>query len=554
LLSPLAPLLTRPFRFRRVRLSLPARLPVADAVYRLALVMVITGAAALSLTWVFRVPIYQNPDEPANFDYAMSIRTHGGLFVLHHSSYQQLPGTVHPWTAYLMDRTDTARIAFRSDQRAPLGYGTAAFFQAIDRDAPDLHGVNITTPNRPYAVYPFGYYATLAAWMQLLSFWSDRPVFLFFSCRVFSVMLLVASLSLLHATLRRMHVGRWFALALTASVAFFPMTTFVSASIQMDNLSFALVSACFYLAIRARQENYSERTLALLGLALGGLLVTKQHFFLAVTAGTTPMLVVGLASIRPDRARLLRTLTWLIAPALITGAINVRTSWGTVNYYFPAEKSRDLVSHTISKLNEAIGNLYAGSTHISFVGVFGWLDAPLIIHGGRTTELIRIVFGWATWLLVGLTLLRLEQVVSRLGMICRQGHWRRALSVAVSNPVIITYFIFTIILIAIYIRTDNRFGAQGRNWFPLWLPMILIATVYAPRALRLRVARRALSAALVAAMLFFAAVGSFYGLRTIDHRYYAPPRPTIPMADADTSGGATRFCEASLNEEQSPNV
>jgi hypothetical protein len=233
----------------------------------------------------------------------------------------------------------------------------------------------------------------------------------------------------------------------------------------------------------------------------------------------------------PSRPRLLRSLAWLILPSVVMAGVNLATSWGTVNDEYPTAAKTDWLTDTTTRFSEACYNLYAGSTHISFVGVFGWLDTPLVIRNHPTSEIIRTIFGWFTWLLVGLTFLRLEQVCSRLLQAAWRGRRLWALRAAVSNPALNAYFLFTVVSIALYTWVDDRVAAQGRNWIPLWLPMLLVAAVYAPKALRVRTSRRILSVVVVSALLLYSVVGSAYGLRTIERRYYSPPRATETVAE-----------------------
>ena len=125
-----------------------------------ALAVVILSAAALALVWVFLVPIYQAPDEPMNLDYALAINAHGGLFRPASASFDSLPSSVHPHTAYLEQRCRTGAVAFHPTVKMPPEYGTWSGFVALDREAPPAG--EVTGPNKPFAVYPFGYYTLVA--------------------------------------------------------------------------------------------------------------------------------------------------------------------------------------------------------------------------------------------------------------------------------------------------------------------------------------------------------------------------------------------------------
>jgi hypothetical protein len=488
---------------------------------RLGLVAVIASAALLAVVWVFLVPIYQAPDEPMHLDYALALREHGGLFWKHHTSWKELPGSVHPYTVYLMEATQTNRLIFTPREKVVPEYGTHTYYTAVENAAPRRDAVAIDRPNKPFVVYPFGYYGLLALWISLWQQLHDGPVFTVFVARLFSVLLLVVSLICVHASARRLHFKPWHALLLTAAIGFFPLTTFVASAVQPDNLSFTLVSLAFYLGLRARDEPASYRRIASLGLALGALAVTKQHFFLCVSLTTGAMLVTRMNGVS-GRRRLALALLFLLPP-LLSGSVHLWTTWETTNYYGPpacdAKLSTPYLMHGFQR---ALLDYYSGKTHDSFWGVFGWMDTPLVIRGKFTTEVVRFVIQLFAWLILGLTVARLEQVASRLLRLGWQGRRALALRLACSDPLLNSYFLFTSFMFYIYIRIDNRFGAQGRNWWPLLLPIFLVGLSWAPRALALKWSRNALSTVVLSGLLLYSALGSYYGLRTIEKRYYGP--------------------------------
>jgi hypothetical protein len=125
---------------------------------------------------------------------------------------------------------------------------------------------------------------------------------------------------------------------------------------------------------------------------------------------------------------------------------------------------------------------------------------------------------------------RLEQVLSRLWRLARLGRARLAGRIAAANVPINSFFLFTIVMIVLYVVTGNGFLAQGRHWFPMLLPIFLTSVVYAPKALSLPPLRRALSAALLAGLALYCAVGSYYAWRTVQRRYYLGDGPLVATA------------------------
>ncbi len=481
---------------------------------RLGLAAVVLAAAGQTLLWVFLVPIYQAPDEAEHLDYALAINAHRGLFLVQNSAFRSLPGSVHPYTLYLQKRAHTVDVAFHPSVKMPAGYGTAAFYEALDRDAPPS-ACRIDTPSQLAALYPFGYYALLAGWIDLVRLGQEGVVAVFFGARLFSVVLLAASLLLSHGTVRLLGCRPGFSLLITACIGSFPLTSFLSSYVQPDNLAFTLVSLCFYLTLRARRRECSSGPLALLGLALGALLVTKTHFWLCVALPALAMLGTELGSLR----RWLLGLLLLLLPSLALGAAYWWTVRGTPNYFAPtAERSPSLPLAFL----HAVKDFHLGQTHKSFWGLFGWLDTPLTVRDADTTTAVWWLIRAFAWPLAVLALCRFGRVAYRLGRVAWKGRRWLAVRAAFSNPVVNSYFLFTALMFALYIRTDNRFGAQGRNWFPFLLPIFLVALVYAPKALPRRRGRVALSGVATVALLLFSILGNYYARVSIAQRYYLP--------------------------------
>jgi len=212
-------------------------------------------------------------------------------------------------------------------------------------------------------------------------------------------------------------------------------------------------------------------------------------------------------------------------PSLLTGGLYMGTTWGTTNFYYPPAPHGDTLGRTLQMVKFALLDYFAGNTHDSFWGQFGWMDTPLVIKGRRTNTVIRFVIQTLAWVLLALTLLRLEQVVSRFVRVARAGRARAVWRMMVSDPLVNSYFLFTVFMVYLYVRVENRFGAQGRNWLPLILPIFLVGIRYAPRALSLRWSRVALSRTLLAGLVLYCVLGSYYALPTLKKRYYVPARP-----------------------------
>jgi len=132
--------------------------------------------------------------------------------------------------------------------------------------------------------------------------------------------------------------------------------------------------------------------------------------------------------------------------------------------------------------------------------------------------------------IIGLTLLtlilmfvRLEKVLTRLVRLVGRGRWRWALRLTFSNPLLISHFVFMIVMVLLYALTDNGFVAQGRHWFPYILSSFLIATKYASQGFTHRRTQAAFSLLMVLSLALYCAFGSYHSLKSIEERYYHLP-------------------------------
>jgi hypothetical protein len=374
-------------------------------------------------------------------------------------------------------------------------------------------------------IYPYGYYGLLALWIGFIRKLTTDIVTVFFTSRLFNAALLGPTLILCYGIMRELRFKSPSALVVTALVGFFPMTTFVAAYIQPDNLALTLCSLCWYLALVSRRKPHDMRPFACLGVALGALLVTKQHFYLCCLLTIGPMLAVAAWRQGWSWRRWFSGALCLIGPSIGLGSVYLWSIWGSTLYYSQGSAYEGpMLLALAERFERAFLDYYSGTTHQSFYGIFGCLDTPLVIGSRRTTQVIMFLVQAVSYGVILLTLWRLEQVGSRLIKVWQRGRRGLAISMALSNPVVNSYFLFTMFMFAMYMRTNNHFGAQGRNWLPFMLPIFLTTLAYAPKALTLRPTRRLAAGLLTAGLVTFTTLGAVYGPRTIVHRFYGAGR------------------------------
>jgi hypothetical protein len=505
---------------------------------RVMVAAVVLASAAVALTWVFLVPILEAPDETVHFEYSTALYSAGGLVAPRDAARLTIPaGRSVPYPKYIEDQSAVAVIAEKPDVKAPAGYGTAPYYESVDRN---LQPVETTAElfNPPLLrYYPFGYYLLDASVMGVTSLFTSSPVALFFAARSLSVALLILSLVFTYLILRRLRCGFALSLAVTAVVGLFPMTSMMASSVQSDNLSFTLVSLTLLAGLELRQRPRHRVWTAVLGLALGALLVTKLHYFAIVAVAVIAMLVTQRIDQRDGRGWRFEA-ALLVLPAVVLESVQVWTQWGAPALIAPAQLGD--VADIRAALAGGPGAVGAYALHIvsftfldntfgrefgSFWGAFGWVDTPLVLGSPGVTVAIWLLFAGMSIGLLACTLLRLGQVAYRLVRVARRGRARRALRIAFSNPVAISYFL----LAAFLFTVEGYPGVQGRYYFPLLPAVFWVALKYAPRALPGKFGP-ALFRMQVAGLVAYTIAGAFFAFPTLANRYYAHGRELVPVA------------------------
>jgi hypothetical protein len=481
------------------------------------------------------VPIFQANDEAAHFDYAISIANAGHLIPIGDKTTDWI---VSPYTRYLLSASDYFRIAFHSSMRVPRGYGTLAYYRQLDASAPSLQA----PPDRPgrisylAALYPFGFYALEGAWMRIIALLTNSLAAVFFGARILCVFLMTVGLYFNYRTAINIGVPRWIAVALVTAAGFFPLTTTVSAYIQPDNLAYTLVSASLFFATQLRGAKRPLLTSAALGLALGFLAVTKSQFFVSAAIPIALLALARLWSERPapltallrisalviPTAALLRVQSALATPAFAGAGRNAPTDTllGPLHDVMQSGAGAT-VAYVVSSAAGAFRDFFiTGPNAATYWGTVGSGDIPLIVGNEHIELALRIIISLVSAVVVVLIILRIVSNLSRLAKVAFRRGPSQATLLATSDPVLGAYVLFTLILFALYIASDNAFGATGRHWYPYIFAGFLCAAWYAPRALpRLR-----RTVPIVATLIaVYTLVASGYATAAVLTRYYGAP-------------------------------
>jgi hypothetical protein len=510
----------------------------SDKAANFVLAIIVLVSCLVALAWVFYVPMFEAPDETVHFEYSAALYSAGGLIAPRDAARLNLsPGRPNPYPTYLEDQSAVAVIAEKPDVKAPAGYGSGSYYTAVDGGA--AAGATdqqlFSPPLLRY--YPFGYYLMDAAAMGATALFTRSPMALFFAARTLSVALLAISLVLTYLLLRRLRCRRSLALVLTGVVGLFPMTSMLSSSVQSDSLSFTLSTLALLAALEVRRRPHDLRWIAVLGVGLGLLLVTKVHFFVIVGAAVGATIVTQRFEARDTRRWPLEA-ALLAVPALALESIQVWTQWGSPPLIAAGQLGelpnyRTALAGGITGIAGYIGRITTftfldhtfGREFSSFWGVFGWVDTPLVLGSPVITVALWFLFAGISILLLACTLVRLGQVGYRLLRVARRGRPRRALSMAFSNPVAISFFLLAAFLFSV----EGYPGIQGRYYFALLPAVFWVALKYAPRALPGKFGP-ALFRMQVAGLVAYSVAGAIFAFPTLTARYYAHGRDLVPVA------------------------
>jgi hypothetical protein len=500
----------------------------------IAAICAILLAGALSTLWVFLVPFFQSPDEPAHFDYAISIYNAHRLIS---RADGQSDWIVSPYTKYLMKVSDYGRIAGHSPMHVSAAYGTRAYYTLIDAGAPNLQQQTPSIGRVNYIVraYPFGFYALEALWMRAAAGLTHSITSVFFAARILCVLLTMLGLYFNYRTALNLGIGRWTSVALVGAIGLFPLTSLVSSYIQPDNLSYALVSAALFFATRIRNATPSPAVMAPLGLALGLLAITKYHFFFSVALPVILLFAAASLRAKTSGGKTLAMFGWLVTPAIAlicvqhwavdaaTGTAVSHTPPGAINLEYVrsvvAQGVEPAIRYAVTSLLAAfLGCFVSGICAAGYWQVIGWGDAPIVIGNATTESWIRGGIGLITLAVAAIIIFSCIRNALKLLSVAARGHLSTAVDIAAADPVINSYLCFAAFIVALYVITDNVFGVSGRHWYPYIFPAFLCFVWYAPRALTKRHAR--ISATLACTLLAYSVVAAPYAAIDAVHRYY----------------------------------
>jgi 4-amino-4-deoxy-L-arabinose transferase-like glycosyltransferase len=368
---------------------------------------------ALGVGYALGTPQWNNPDEPAHYNYIRHIATTGQLPILQMGDYnfaelEQLKAARFP------DSMSIAGVRYEYHQ-PPLYYLLGA------------------------AIYKATESLPLSTQVLIL--------------RLFSVALGVALLLVAYATAREVFPGdQALALASVAFVAFVPMHTAMTAAINNDTLAELILALLVWLSLRRlRDADPLRRYVLLAGLLLGLGLLTKVTVYmgavvlLAAEVGRKPV-----RSWRPDRfvaifaLSLLLSLWWFARNAVVYGHLDLT---GRLRH------DAVVVGQPRTVLGLEAARHFVVVTFQSFWAQFGWMG---ILVDQRIYLLLAVLTGLAA---LGLVLWAIQQ----LPRLPARQKWALGLLALT----------FLLILAGMLQYNLTFIQAQGRYLFPAIVPIAI---------------------------------------------------------------------------------
>lgn len=446
----------------------------------------LAGYLALATAYALVLPLGHAPDEPAHFAYVLFIAEHGRLpnFYADQVGYESYQAPLY----YTLSAA-VCKLAMVAAQSLGAGSPPAVpehLLDAADPKAP-LPPEIVKHPWVPRGQYRLMF----AAWREALAY-SPVQRAGWLAVRLFTVLLGGLGIWLAWLIVGVLFPGRpWLADSVAALMAFLPMYTHISGAVGNDPPTVVVLSLSLLLILLILRDGPQPRRVALLGLALGLGMLTKDSANVAI-----PVALLALAGSAGHRyepteadsflvslARRIAALRWgLIARrlALMLGVMALVAGWWparNIMLYgeplpYPAnpqtQRPWDFYLMFPDQLLPALG-LSLPMTFRNFWGNFAWTNIALA--------------PWIYWALLvvsltplpGLALLVADGRAGRLGWTTFQHAGFRVL-------------MLTLALMALAVTGHALFigiggGSQGRYYFPVLSVLGLLAALGLERVL-----------------------------------------------------------------------
>jgi hypothetical protein len=512
-----------------------------DALAKPSLMVIVVVAMAVAAMWMVRVPFMQETDEQAHADYAYALYDGGGWF----SAPRGVPEDyVTAQVQYLASVSNFWQLRTFPSARVPAAYGTRPYFDSIDRSAPGSANPRRTVRSLvPFVAYnyPVGYYVVAAAAMRLAAVIEPQSITAtYFAARSLGVLFLGVTLLTSFAILRELQMSTAVSLLVTAAVAMFPLSSWVSGYIQPDTLVWLLATLALYFALRWRAKPFDTGRTALLILTLTLIFFVKTHYALALAVSCW-LMVAGFMA-RPDvrrRTRVATAVAFLAVPMLAYLAATNFTPVGHLSFPrgLSASISQARPASVFSRVERIADTTFLGviDTYLpggafrTFWLSFGDLITPYLASEAARSRVMAILsfLSLSTLLLM---LVRQARVCGALARVARR-HGQVALRLFLGDIVLNVYVVWVALLLAVFVTSSMTVYLEGRYFLPILLPTILLGVRYVPRLFPIP-KRKGAATVFAAGWALYSLTMSPVALSAMENRFYGPTTGKVPTVFA----------------------
>jgi uncharacterized membrane protein len=344
-------------------------------------------AAIFGLIFIAITPPFQTPDEPIHFYREYQIST-GHLLLEQHDRVAggYLPKSLAKTVSVT---ADNPTLKFDPNAKYTVHKTKEALSIDLKPESKQLYDLSATAYYSPIAYIPQAIGVLMARLAHM------PPVLMMYLGRAMN---LAAWITLIGLAIRFMPYRKW----AMVSIGLLPMAVFDSISLGADVMFYGLLAVSVALILRAayKKEQLSTHYLIVLTAILAALTLTKQIGFLFVFL----VLLIPTISLGIRRRELQKRAALLLIPLAVFGTwfilISQLNLLNTSDFHpEPSAQTKFILERPFGYLNVLYRTYFftpSDGVARSFIGNFGWVDAPL-------SELIANVgyIGLAFLLLVG---------------------------------------------------------------------------------------------------------------------------------------------------------
>jgi len=380
------------------------------------------------------VPLFEAPDEPVQFDYVQKIAENNKIF-FNKNDRKDIFQSEEICSAARYSGLMKFSPSFLNKYNFTLSE-TGEHEDEINRLPPYLRKTNSDIPAISIQ-YPPLYY--MFATIPYNMFYNSNLIVRVFAVRMLSLLLGLLTIFMVYEISGLIFPGqKYLPAAIALLVSFNPMFTFISSSVNSDNLLTLFFTIFLYYYAKIFLNKYKTRDIIFLVVIvlLGNF--TKQHFALSLVV---LFVLFCFAGKYPLKTRIIAGLS--CSALLFLAALNLKSN-------FPAPVFAEKIGSVFRYIyGSFIPFFFGNALSLSFFGNFGWLNVPIPIWCSRVLLIFTIIF----------ILLYFYDLV--------RSYYKKRSFLTFRKHILLLVPIVIYILGLIYVDCNVKFGLQGRYFFPV---------------------------------------------------------------------------------------